>query len=1181
MEMLRRNLKRQASRSLSAFAGAGAGAASSPRAADQENLHPNLASSPPTSPAKGAASPRPKHPAATATAPAPTATAEENHATAAAAAAPADNEPSVKVVVRVRPTVSRPVDGKDLWFVRKTAPESVAVGDRSFAVDGVLDDRASQADAFDLVGLPMIENALAGFNTSLVCYGQSGTGKTYTMWGPLGAMVDSGSDHADRGVVPRVFQDLFSRIQRVQESSPEKQTSYQCRCSFLEVHNDQINDLLEPSQRDLQIRENAGNGIHVENLTDEYVSTVDDINQILMKGLSNRKVGTTNMNLKSSRSHVIFTCIIEAWSKGSSNGFSSSRTSRITFVDLAGPENDDLEGAAKHCTKEERHLKKSLSRLGKLVNILSDAPESHKDDLPYDQSRLTHVLKDTLGGNSRVTFLCSISSEHRCRSGTLSTLRFGERAKLLPNKAVINEISEDDVNGLSDQIRQLKDELIRTKSGDTTTCKAGYFSAQNARESLHNLRVSLNRSLILPHIEVDSEEEMEVDEEDVQELRDQITKLHSSSETFDDFMDAESGDDNTPYAKGNLQNLQTSEDDDLPNLDDFGGPLQEEHKEVTNTNAGEDLVSDKKSSLSISAASSLSPMQGPLQEEHKEVANTNAGEDLFSDRKSSLSISASPSLSPMQDPTLCSSPKIHNKARKSITSPGLSPSKLRVSESPADRNVEVCRNSAVRSSLQSSKLSPTDSLAASLQQGLHIIEYHQQNPAPRRSFVGLSFDHFAMNPCQSIANVSAAVTALPEGPGTILCSSCKKPMNANEKQAEDINSSKQLVLALGATSNESATAASVKDENNTKAIASKRETELEALCEEQAAKIKELSNLIDQYRKGSEDGPDSNSVTPVEEPTSKIDEQCGDSKVSSLGPNERDALLAEIGSLREQLKHQTNVSTNGSLLDQIRNGSTDQEYELDKERQKWMESESKWISLTEELRVDLESNRMHAEKTEMELCNEKKCTAELDDALQRAMYGHARMVEHYVELQELYNDLLEKHRRVMEAISEVKRAAAKAGRKGCGTAFAAALAAELSTVRIDREKERTQLKEQNRRLRIQLRDTAEAVHAAGELLVRLREAEEASTQEKLQERSAALLQENEKLKKQLEKLRKKHEMELETMKVHLAESRLPESALGGFYQHENKETPEYSCDAPSTTQEDDQSWRSAFAPAYE
>ncbi|WVZ59762.1 hypothetical protein U9M48_009863 [Paspalum notatum var. saurae] len=1122
MEMLRRNLKRQASRSLSAFAGG----AASPRAADQENLHPNLASSPPASPAKGASSPRPKHPVAAAQ---PQPAAEEDHAPAAATAAPADDEPSVKVVVRVRPTVSRPVDGKDLWFVRKTAPDSVAVGDRSFAVDGVLDDRASQADAFDLVGLPVIDNALAGFNTSLVCYGQSGTGKTYTMWGPLGAMVDSGSDHADLGVVPRVFQNLFSRIQRIQKSSPEKQTSYQCRCSFLEVHNEQINDLLEPSQRDLQIRENADNGIHVENLTDEYVSTVDDINQILMKGLSNRKVGTTSANLKSSRSHVILNCVIEAWSKGSSNGFSSSRTSRITFVDLAGPENDELDGAAKHCTKEERHLKKSLSRLGKLVNILSETPESHKVGLPYEQSRLTHVLKDTLGGNSRVIILCSISSEHRCRSGTLSTLRFGERAKLMPNKAVINEISEDDVNGLSDQIRQLKDELIRTKSGDTT-CNSGYFSAQNARESLHNLRMSLNRSLILPHIEVDSEEEMDVDEEDVQELHDQISKLHTSSEdTFDDFMDAESGDDNSPCSK------RRSEEDDQVIIDDSEGPLHEEHEEV--------------------------------------ATDTNADEDLISDKKSSLSISASPRLSPVQDPTLCSSPKIHSKTRKSITSPGLSPSKLRVSDIPSDRNVEACRNSAVRSSLQSSKLSPTDSLAASLQRGLHIIEYHQQNPAPRKSFVGLSFDHFAVNPRQSVAKVSSAV---PEDQGSNLCSACKKPMNANENQTENINSDKLIVLALGATSSVNA---SIKDGNSIKKIVSKRETELEVLCEEQAAKIKELSTLIDQYKKRTEDGPDSNGTTPAEEPMSEdnVSEQCQDGKVP-LSVNERETLLAEIESLKEQLKNKTTMSTNGSLLDQIRNGSTDQEYELDKERQKWMESESKWICLTEELRVDLESNRMHAEKTEMELCNEKKCTAELDDALQRAMYGHARMVEHYVELQELYNDLLEKHRRVMEAISQVKRAAAKAGRKGCGTAFAAALAAELSTVRIDREKERGQLKEQNRRLRIQLRDTAEAVHAAGELLVRLREAEEASTQEK--ERSTELLQENEKLKKQLEKLRKKHEMELETMRVHLAESRLPESALGGFYHDETEETSKYSRDAPST-HDDDQSWRAAFASAYE
>lgn len=647
----------------------------------------------------------------------------------------------------------------------------------------------------------------------------------------------------------------------------------------------------------------------------------------------------------------------------------------------------------------------------------------------------------------------------------------------------------------------LQDELVRTKSGEHATSETGYFNAQIARASLHTLRVSLNRSIILPPIEVEAEDEMDVDEDDVHELRDQISKIHSSSEdTLDDFMDAESGED-SPRLEGNPRPW---EHDDQVVIDDSEGPLQEEPQKMQ--------------------------------------SNTNADHDQVSDRKSVLSISASEQLSPIQDAMFCSSPKIH-KARKSIASPGFSPSKLSES-SPGEADFETYRKSAVRSSLQSSKLSPTDSLAASLQRGLHIIEYHQQNPpAPRKSFVGLSFDHFALNPRQS-AKASSALQALPEGDASsasTICSSCKKAMDTNDDHSEDINSEKQIVTATAVTSNDLANASLqvcyfvgmictshiltpaytfvlYQDGNITSTTGSKRVAELEALCEEQAAKIKELSNLvccackflrvlrnsdnyfhpltifsaklqIGQQKKGSEDGE-----RTAEDKTA---EQCEDSKMP-LDVNEREALEGEIQRLKDQVKLLTDGSTtNDSLLDQIRNGSTDQEYELEKERQKWMESESKWISLTEELRMDLESNRKHAEKTEAELRDEKKCTEELDDALQRAIYGHARIIEHYVELQELYNDLLERHRGVMGGIAEVKRAAARAGKKGCGTAFAAALAAELSTVRIDREKERAQLREQNRRLRVQLRDTAEAVHAAGELLVRLREAEEASTQEKV------------------------------------------------------------------------------------
>lgn len=219
--------------------------------------------------------------------------------------------------------------------------------------------------------------------------------------------------------------------------------------------------------------------------------------------------------------------------------------------------------------------------------------------------------------------------------------------------------------------------------------------------------------------------------------------------------------------------------------------------------------------------------------------------------------------------------------------------------------------------------------------------------------------------------------------------------------------------------------------------------------------------------------------------------------------NEKEALLKEIESLKSKLQSYSDPSSNksteklrSSLLSrsfQLRKSGVDQlgysKEELEKERERWTEMESDWISLTDELRIDIESHRRRAEQLEMELTLEKKCSSELDDVLHRSVLGHARMVEHYAELQEKYNDLVGKHRAIMEGIAEVKRAAAKAGKKGHGSRFAKSLAAELSTLRVERERERELLKKENKSLRIQLRDTAEAVHAAGELLVRLREAE--------------------------------------------------------------------------------------------
>lgn len=227
-----------------------------------------------------------------------------------------------------------------------------------------------------------------------------------------------------------------------------------------------------------------------------------------------------------------------------------------------------------------------------------------------------------------------------------------------------------------------------------------------------------------------------------------------------------------------------------------------------------------------------------------------------------------------------------------------------------------------------------------------------------------------------------------------------------------------------------------------------------------------------------------------------------------LDTNEREALLKEIECLRNKLRLQqsdanTNKSTErirSSLLAQsiqLRKSGTfarsNSEADIEKERERWTEMESEWICLTDELRIDLESYRQKAEKVEMELRLEKKCTEELDDALRRSVLGHGRMVEHYADLQEKYNDLVERYRLVMQGVAEVKKAAEKAGAKGHGRRFAKSLAAELSALRVEREREKELLRKENKSLKTQLKDTAEAVHAAGELLVRLKEAEESAS----------------------------------------------------------------------------------------
>lgn len=224
---------------------------------------------------------------------------------------------------------------------------------------------------------------------------------------------------------------------------------------------------------------------------------------------------------------------------------------------------------------------------------------------------------------------------------------------------------------------------------------------------------------------------------------------------------------------------------------------------------------------------------------------------------------------------------------------------------------------------------------------------------------------------------------------------------------------------------------------------------------------------------------------------------------------ERDVLMEEIQHLRSQLQlyvdsspmstrkrspllkltypsKATSLTTVPEFPEQKSEGKFEQE------RRQWTETESKWVSLTEELRLELEEVRSLAEKQKQELHSEKKCSEEFKEALQIAMQGHARILDQYAELQEKHIGLLAKHQKMRDGIEDVKRAAARAGVKGAESKFINSLAAEISALRMEKDKERRYLKDENKGLQSQLRDTAEAVQAASELLVRLKEAEEAA-----------------------------------------------------------------------------------------
>uniref|UniRef100_J3NEL5 Kinesin motor domain-containing protein n=1 Tax=Oryza brachyantha TaxID=4533 RepID=J3NEL5_ORYBR len=377
-------------------------------------------------------------------------------------------ENNVQVVIRVRPlnNTEKNLHNYNRCLKQESAQSITWIGqpESRFTFDHVACEAVNQEVLFRVAGLPMVENCMSGYNSCIFAYGQTGSGKTYTMLGEISELEVRPSP--DRGMTPRIFEFLFARIRAEEESRRDEKLKYNCKCSFLEIYNEQITDLLDPSSTNLPLREDIRKGVYVENLTELEVGCVSDIIKLLMQGSANRKVAATNMNRESSRSHSVFTCIIESrWEKDSA---SNLRFARLNLVDLAGSERQRTSGAEGERLKEAANINKSLSTLGLVIMSLVDQAHGKQRHVPYRDSRLTFLLQDSLGGNSKTMIIANVSPSMCSASETLSTLKFAQRARLIQNNAIVNEDASGDVLALQHQIRLLKEELAVLKRQHVT-----------------------------------------------------------------------------------------------------------------------------------------------------------------------------------------------------------------------------------------------------------------------------------------------------------------------------------------------------------------------------------------------------------------------------------------------------------------------------------------------------------------------------------------------------------------------------------------------------------------------------------------------------------------------------------------------------------------------------------------
>ncbi|KAI9276977.1 kinesin heavy chain [Phascolomyces articulosus] len=348
---------------------------------------------------------------------------------------------NIKVVCRFRPQNKLEIKegGKPIIDIDDEGTSVKLAGQdnkANYAFDKVFGMNTRQEDIFNYSIRSIVDDVVAGYNGTVFAYGQTGSGKTFTM---MGSSID---DEENKGIIPRIVEQIFTNIME----SPANM-EFTVKVSYMEIYMEKVRDLLNPQHDNLPIHEDKVKGVYVKGVLEVYVSSTEEVYEVMRRGSNNRVVAYTNMNAESSRSHSLV--MITITQKNLDTG--AAKSGKLYLVDLAGSEKVGKTGASGQTLEEAKKINKSLTALGMVINALTDGKSSH---IPYRDSKLTRILQESLGGNSRTTLIINCSPSSYNEAETVSTLRFGIRAKTIKNKAKVNaDLSPAELKALLKKVK--------------------------------------------------------------------------------------------------------------------------------------------------------------------------------------------------------------------------------------------------------------------------------------------------------------------------------------------------------------------------------------------------------------------------------------------------------------------------------------------------------------------------------------------------------------------------------------------------------------------------------------------------------------------------------------------------------------------------------------------------------